>query len=361
MTSHNVEQLVQAIAAHRLSTHADSVEPVSIPDEHVAAVVAAVQQHRLSGVAVRALKEGGVSASDETESKLVSLHDETMGQTLRVEIMAVRVSELLANAGITHRILKGAALAHTVYPDPSERSFRDVDVLVRSTNIDEVVQLLTNAGATRARPELRAGYDRRFAKSVTMRLDGVEVDLHRLLCDGPFGVWTKPDDLFLISDSIGVARQSIPILDRTDNLLHACYHVALGQVEPALSNVRDIALLANADGVNGFDSERFDQSVDRWRGRAVIARAVRIVSKRLGDVLPPELSKYETITVKPEEQSALEPYLVEGTAGRFGALAPATLRALPPRDRPGYAVAVGLPDGAEPIDRLKELIGRRRK
>lgn len=361
MSSRAVEHVIQALAVHRLLAGPEpSADPVTIPDDIGPACIAAIEQHRLSGVAVLALAEGGAVASEEIETKLVALHDNLMGQTMRVEIAAVRVSTLLTEAGIEHRLLKGAALAHSVYPDPSERSFRDVDVLVQADNIDQVVQLLTSKGATRAQPELRARYDQRFAKSVTMRLDGVEIDVHRLLCDGPFGVWTKPDDLFLLADSITVARHAIPTLDRTDNLLHACYHVALGQVEPALSNVRDIALLAGSGGASGFDSERFDQAVDRWRGRAVIARAVRVVSQRLGDVLPAELSRYDRISVDAAEQAALEPYLVEGTSGRFGALAPATLKALPLSDRPAYALAVGLPEGTEPIGRLKELVLRRR-
>ena len=355
MTARDVERTVEALAATGLTASAD---PVEILDEHADAHVAEVDQNRLSGVVVRALAEGTAVASNEVEQKFIALHDEVMAQTMRVEIMAVRVSKLLASAEISHRLLKGAALAHTVYDDPAARSFRAVDVLVPSSEIEDAVQLFTAVGATRARPELRAGYDRRFSKSVTMRLDGVEVDLHRLLSDGPFGVWQKPDDLFMVPRAIRVASTAIPVLDPTDNLIHACYHAALGQVEPALSNLRDIALLAGSTDAPGFDSGRFDQSIDRWRGRAVVARAVRLVANRLGDILPSELSKYDQISVDEDERSALAPYLVEGDSGRFGALAPATLAALPMGERAAYALAVGLPDGSEPVSRLKNLFSK---
>ncbi len=358
MSDWQVVRTVERLAAHGLDRDPEAIE---IADSDADAYIAEVEKHRLSGVAVLALAEGSATASNEVADRLIALHDEIMGQTLRVEITAIRVSQLLVDAGIDHRLLKGPALAHTIYLDPAVRSFRDVDMLVPSTEIDRTVDLLTSQGAIRAQGELRPGFDRRFGKSVTMKLDGVEVDLHRVLSPGPFGVWMKPDDLFLLPESIMIGGAEIPVLDRTDNLLHGCYHAALGQAEPALSNLRDIALLAGSSNELGFDVERFDQTVDRWQGRAAVARAVRLVTQRLSVELPSELNRYAKLSLSADERAAIEPYLIDGHAGRFGALAPATLRALPLGERPAYALAVGLPEGAEPVDRVKELLNRRRR
>ncbi len=315
-----------------------------------------LRAHRLEGLAVSALLDGSIEADTEFGESLVQQHDETMAQTLRIEIMAVRVSELLSDNAVPHRVLKGTALAHTVARSPSERAFRDVDVLVQGSEVDRVVALLTKLGATRNQPQLRPGFDGRFGKSVTLKLDGIEIDLHRLFCSGPFGVWMHPGDLFLLRETVRVGGTPLPTLDRTDHLLHACYHVALGSALPALVNLRDVLLLAAGD----WDSERFAQTVDRWRGRAVVQRAVRLVANELDLELPEKLTEYRHLPVAQEERDLIKPYLSTDPRGRFAELAPATLRALPIADRVAFARAVGLPAGSDVRSRLRAIIDRTR-
>ncbi len=320
------------------------------------AVLGLLRTERIEGVAVTALSDGTIDADSSFAAALVQRHDDTMAQTLRVEITAVRTSSLLSNSGVPHRILKGTALAHSVARTTSERSFRDVDVLVKGNAVDHVVHLLAREGASRNRDELRPGFDARFGKSVTMKLDGVEVDIHRLLCPGPFGVWMRPDDLFLLQDSVEVGGLELPTLDRTDHLIHACYHAAIGSATPALVNLRDVALLASGE----WDAERFLQTIERWRGLAVVQRAARLVENELGIELPEPLSALRHRPVPPAEHDMIGPYLTTGAGGRFADLAPATLRALPMADRVAYARAVGLPDGSDVLDRFRSLLNRRR-
>ncbi len=336
-----------------------STESIDTDPSTGTALVAELVKHRVLGLFISGHERGEIEADEEVVDQVVAAHDEVMSQTMRIEIMAIQTSQVLADAGIEHRLLKGAALAHTIATNPSERSFRDVDVLVSGKNISKAVQVLTGAGAQRLQPELRLGYDQRFAKSVTMRLDDVEIDLHRTLCPGPFGVWMWPDDLFLLKQHVPLGDWRIPTLDRTDHLVHACYHAALGQVDPVLANLRDIALLASDGADVGYDVERFDGTVSRWKGRAVIRRAVGLVNGRLDGDLPEPLARYVHEPVEAAELAAIDPYLTDDANGRFAALAPSTLRALPMSDRAAYALAVGLPDGTRPRDRMSSLIKRR--
>ncbi len=343
--------VARAIAAVGLR---DSTTIVIEPTDNDA-VLGFVRNERIEGVAVAALLDGTLECDGAFATALVRQHDDTMAQTLRVEITAVRTSSLLSDSGVPHRILKGTALAHSVARTTSERSFRDVDVLVQSTLLDDVVGLLAREGASRLREQLRPGFDARFGKSVTMKLDGIEIDVHRLLCPGPFGVWMHPDDLFLLRSSVEVGGIELPTLDRTDHLVHACYHAAIGSAAPSLVNLRDIALLAAGE----WDGERFVQTIDRWRGRAVVQRAIRLVEDELEVELPEALAVLRHRPVPPDERAMIEPYLTTDSGGRFADLAPATLRALPMADRVAYARAVGLPDGADVLDRVKSMINRK--
>lgn len=351
-----IERIAERIAS--LGLIGSSNEPIDIDGVDPEALLRVLNNERILGLFVSGCEAGAIDAEPEQIALITAAHDEAMSQSMRIEIAALRVSTLLEESRIDHRLLKGAGLAHTIARTPSERSFRDVDLLVPSTEISRAVSLLMREGADRLQPELRPGYDTRFAKSVTMRIDGVEIDLHRTLCPGPFGVWMRPNDLFLLRDTVSIGNQTLTTLDRTNHLIHACYHVALGQVVPVLANLRDIALLATSGDALGYDVERFDDTIRRWKGRAVIRRAVRLAQNRLDAELPESLSGYLHEPAEAAELAAIDPYLTNDPAGRFAALAPSTLRALPMSDRAAYALAVGLPDGTSARDRVSSLLHR---
>lgn len=329
-------------------------EPIVLAEGDAAQLVAGLENERILGVGVWAAESGQLVLDDASFQRLIERHDVVMAQSLRNELCAVSVSEALGAKGVRHRLLKGAALAHTVVAQPNLRSFRDVDVLVSSDQLDDAVEILAALGASRAQPELRPGFDRRFGKSVTMQLHGVEVDLHRLLAPGPFGVWMRPNDLFVLKAQLRLADVDIPTLDATDHFVHACYHVALGQRVPVLVNLRDVVLLANA----GIDWDRVRQTVARWRGGAVMKRCLQLVEGRLEVELPEEFRAFRRASLHADERLALDAYLNDDPEGRFAALAPATLRALPMGDRAAFALAVGFPEGADPKERVVSMVER---
>lgn len=328
--------------------------PIAVAEIDAGDFTIALEQERILGVGIRAYEDGSLTMPEAAAESLQARHDLAMAQSMRAELMTRHVSVTLNDQGIRHRLLKGASLAHTVARDPNERSFRDVDVLVPSADVDAAVALFEKQGAKRLQRELRPGFDARFGKSVTLRHEDVEIDIHRLLAPGPFGVWMHPDDLFVLIDHVVIGGVSVPTLDRTDHVIHACYHVALGQVSPVLSNIRDIALLVEGD----IDWDRFDQTVDRWQGTAVIQRAATLLRSRLDTDVPDHLDRYRSATVVADERTAIGPYLTEDPSGRFAALAQATLRTLPLSDRASYARAVGFPEGSDPVDRLKTIVDK---
>ena len=328
--------------------------PVTVAPEDAAHFVAGLERERMLGLGIRAAEDAALEVSPEVFEAMSARHDAVMSQTMRTELMAIQLSDMLKERGIQHRLLKGAALAHTVAGDASERSFRDLDMLIPGPDMDDAVALCEAQGATRLQPELRPGFDARFAKSVTLRLNDVEIDLHRLLASGPFGVWMRPGDLFVLADRVAIGRREIPTLDFTDHLIHACYHVALGQAVPVLSNLRDVMLLA----ASNIDWDRFDQTITRWRGKAVMQRCVTLLGERIDAEVPEHLASFRRAAVVADERIAINPYLTDDPQGRFSALAPATLKALPMSDRAAFALAVGFPEGSDPIERTRSIAGR---
>jgi Uncharacterised nucleotidyltransferase len=71
------------------------------------------------------------------------------------------VDELLtsfANAGVPIILLKGAALAHLIYPNPALRPMIDIDILVEPAEIGRAARIVRTAGFSFA-----SGYESRFA------------------------------------------------------------------------------------------------------------------------------------------------------------------------------------------------------
>lgn len=86
------------------------------------------------------------------------------------------VARRLAGAGIEVMPVKGALLQHWLYDDPSERRLSDVDLLVRSGDLERAVERLESAGYHRA-----GGSG--FGAIVMQTPLGLALDLHPRLFD----------------------------------------------------------------------------------------------------------------------------------------------------------------------------------
>lgn len=237
------------------------------------------------GLLAYAVESRCVVVDESAREELVDAIIVRMVNDLRAESECVRVVDILTAVGIESVVLKGLAVAHLDYIDPSHRSTNDVDLLVRSDDIEQTTAVLTDAGYRRDLPERRRGFDRRFAKDVTFYGPRkVEVDVHRTLLRGPFGAAIDLDELWenqqpLAVDGLPTRRA----LDKPSRLLHAAYSVAVADSRPTLANLCDVALLA-ADPEMDWDHVR--QRAVRWRAAGLVEDAVLAAREATGLDLP---------------------------------------------------------------------------
>ena len=252
----NIADVAAAVAAYGVAADGDDRLPSApLSDGEWNALVDVCHRERLVFLLDAAVQAGAVPATAEQRCVLDALLVPFVQQQLHLEAQLLTVVEVLDRHGLDHRLLKGLALANTVYPDPLQRYFHDLDVLVRGDQLADVVRVLTeHTGFRRRVPELRAGFDRRFAKSVTMvdRLGG-ELDLHRTLVRGVCGFELDLDELWASTRPVSVAGVVVPALSPEGQLLHATLAAALSDVPARLSTLRDVAQLASADGVDAGD------------------------------------------------------------------------------------------------------------
>lgn len=240
---------------------------------------AAVDERAVSLVA-SALDAGSLTVDDdEFRAELVAAHEAAMCRCVLLEQALLEVAAVLRRSGVDYRALKGPAVAHLDYPDAAWRTFGDVDLLVRSADYDRAVLALERWGARRRSHEVRAGFDRRFGKGVCLiGPDGVQVDLHRMLAGGPFGLAADNDALFDDPDAVVIGGESIPTLSRELRFFHACLHAVLGDWPSRLVPLRDVAQLRLATSV---DVDATIRLAERWRSTIVIAQAIVLASTAL--------------------------------------------------------------------------------
>jgi hypothetical protein len=313
-------------------------------DAQVAALVGGAIGARLTGPLLLAVDVGALELPERAVDELVEAHRQALQWCLHLELRLLEVRGWFeAAGGVEHRVLKGPAVAHLDELDPSLRTFADLDLLVAAEDLDRAVAAITTHGGRRPWAERRPGYDRRFAKSVTLTCtDGVELDLHRSLADGVHGFRIPLERLFATPDRFDVGGQQVTALGSVHRLLHAAYHAVLGSPSPRLASLRDLAgLLVRAD----LQPDAVLPEARRWRGEAVLAEAVASAAGALTFEAPAWRRWADGYVAEPAEVAIIERQRAEGSALGRGKLVAA--RELGDRRaRAAYAVALAWPSRA---------------
>ncbi len=184
-----------------------------------------------------------VGAVAETSNDLAAL---VQGLFFRPHLAALLQSS--AAAGLEMIVLKGAALAETLYPRPGLRPFGDIDVLVHQGDAPRTRTLLERLGyivAPAAWDALMQGADTQANFFKHTERGVVVVELHTdLLSNGFFRghVQLDADGLWSRARPAHLADTDALILGPEDQLLHLCLHLA-GHYCFAPQSLRDIDLL----------------------------------------------------------------------------------------------------------------------
>ena len=297
-----------------------------VPPETWPLLLRILEAEKLTGLAVAAADRGWLRLSESQAEELIERHRGFMVWALAIERTLLQVGGALDQRAIEFLVLKGPSLAHTVYPDPSWRPFGDLDLLVRTSDWRSALETLDELGFRRRLPEPRAGFDERFGKAAAhVAESGLEVDLHRTLVLGPFGLWMSPEELFERTAQFRVGDRTFRRLDDTSLLLHVCMHTSLGFQVPLMLPQRDIAQVSTEGEV---DWEAFGDLTGRWRLRAVVQHAARAMTETLGVPLA-ERAEAQIMRGSPTrgERRALLAYTTPRR--KRGGMAISTLRAIP--------------------------------
>jgi hypothetical protein len=192
---------------------------------------------------LRVISADGLSLTEEQSHDLHTAWLDATAASLRIESSIAPVADTFDEAGIEWRLLKGAATAHLIYPEPGLRTIGDLDVIVRPHDFERASSAISSLAVEEVFPPY-GPVDAQLRKARAFRLpSGVEVDVHQRI-QGPLRTMTlatnhvfqRPQTL-----TVGgrvVAAPSIDVL-----FLHAALHLASEGAR--MSTLADVIALAH--------------------------------------------------------------------------------------------------------------------
>ena len=331
--------IIQRIAAFGLQGAPDPER--TVPGASWPQLRSRIRWERLTGLAVDSIAAGWLELTDEQAGDLLAAHREAMVWVLGVERKLLTVAEAFDAEGIGFAVLKGVSVAHTAYPDPCLRSFGDLDLLVRTADYERTGALLRSLGHVRQRPEPCPGWEVRFGKASVHKHpdDAIEIDLHRTLVLGPFGLWIKPEEMLERAVPFGLGDRQIPRLDDTGMLLNVALHASLGFRPPRLVPLRDVAQVSGTGSVDW-------ETLTRWAAEWRLAEVFRHAFTTAATVLEADMSvgdeTFTDVRSRRGDRRALQAYT--GSERASGGTALSTLRAIPGLHRKvAYVRALAFP------------------
>jgi len=201
------------------------------------------ESHGLTPLLYTHLKAAGIPVPDSIKAQLQTrAMQHSHANRVRAKALA-EVLDAFQTAGIDTLVLKGAALAHLVYPQPGLRSMRDVDLLVSPSQARQAQNLLAELGFNAPPPG-----DDLPAKHLTVaqrRVEGLPVSLeihHNLYADGTPATGFEALRPAAISFTIeGVTAHTLSYEDMLD---HIYQHMRLIFNPLRLISIADLVSLA---------------------------------------------------------------------------------------------------------------------
>jgi len=333
-----VEDILRAAVTHGLDGGRSwPTAPITIQD--LIRVVDVAVDERLLGALAEAAVDGALSLTPEQFDHLAARHTGSQVHMLDLEHLLVATARLFDERGINFRVLKGFALAHTVYADPSWRTAADVDLLIPSDQFDEAVSLaLDEFDGAQLGPELRPGFDREFGKESMIRVGRLELDLHRTFVTGPCGLTIELDALFREGTGLTIGDRTMFGLSPKHQFLHACYNAALGDYPARWCSVRDLLLFRQHLDV---DLDDVVATASRWHGTAVVQRAGQLIEDIAGPDIEGGFDKLARLEVPRRDAWLLRSYLTSARSYSRPLASLAVIRGVRPRLR--YAQALVSP------------------
>jgi hypothetical protein len=198
---------------------------------------------------------------------------------------AARVLGILAQAGVTIILLKGADLRLRVYPDPATRPMSDLDILVPPEQAGRAWSILAGLGYRPMEPNPRPGFQERYAHAAGLLPPSglsLQVDLHWEIREG-HGYYRLPWEFVKPRlQEVVCQNLTLKVLSPEHLLIHLCLHTYWEFTQ--WRQFLDLALVIQQLPVNW---EQFAAAVKACRCQVPVLRVLELGHRLQPDLVPP--------------------------------------------------------------------------
>jgi hypothetical protein len=276
--------------------------PAPAPSD-LAAILASARDHFVLGATLQSVVSYNAAPTDAHRAAaqpFIDHHRLDVGRTLGLRQLADVTARTLAAAGIPCCLLKGEDFAMRLYPSPSLRPYRDVDVLVPRAVYRDADKLIQSLGFEPHEPERKYAHD--DYGQITYFAAGGEkwpLELHWNLINSPAQrqqcslAWedlefeTRPQPPEHVRQDEADPRWraggfSAPHrLTATSLLVLAAVHACVGHRFDSLQQLCDIRQICRG-AAGPVDAERLAEACRRLRCATPVAWSLDMVARMLG-------------------------------------------------------------------------------
>jgi len=246
---------------------------------------ARAEQHRVLGHLALRLGEVAESALPaELKQTLLERHRAQVFSTLKLTAALFHVLKILAAKDIPGLVVKGPVLAIHAYGDPAMRSYGDLDLLVRQSDIRLATESLRAAGYLASIPLSAIDGDRIPGQYLFSKPDDhLIVELHNDFTLRYFPRRLPLEELFDRRVLVRLDAYEVPGLAVEDELVYVCVHGAT-HLWDRLSWIADIAALVTRQ--TEIDWHRVRDTASKVGAERMLHAGLRLASDLLHAHLP---------------------------------------------------------------------------
>jgi hypothetical protein len=195
-----------------------------------------------------------------------------------------RLLRLLDDAGLRPITLKGAALRASIYRDPVQRGFGDVDLLLPLSEIDAAIASLRSAGYVTGDPATVARFAEQHFHHRLVNPMGFQVELHWGLVPPESVIRLPPERL--VSRSLTLESPGAPAM-RIPSPEDMVLHLASQETEDWFSTIRRLVDVDRVvRGTPGFDWSYLRSAAGDSRMGPVLGFTLQLARRLLSTPIP---------------------------------------------------------------------------
>lgn len=209
------------------------------------------EEHGVIGHLARRIREIPGGAPQEIQKELQERNRAQILSALAMTAELLRLLEDFRNNSIEVLAIKGPALSLRAYGDPGMRQYGDLDLLLRSADIEPATRLMVKAGYEPQVP-LSAIRNRKIPGEYLFRKISTRIlaELHTELSLRYFPRTLPIDEYFQRQSKVAVDGREVPAMAAEDEFVHICVHGTKHLWERLLWIADVAAILAHPEKLN---------------------------------------------------------------------------------------------------------------